>query len=65
LPRATNAAAAKADNLRQSLPPGAPPASASMPDPVDLVERALAILDEEAEAWQARRTTDFPSSGDR
>jgi hypothetical protein len=36
-----------------------------MPDPSDLVGRALAILDEEADAWQARRTTDFPSSGAR
>jgi hypothetical protein len=57
LPNIVNAAGAQACVQRkvQDAAPSAP--SAFVADPSDLVARALAILAEEAEAWQARRVT--------
>jgi hypothetical protein len=67
LPSIVGADAAQTYDARrpvQQAAPSAPP-SALVADPGDLVARALAILAEEAEAWQARRAANLSPGSPR
>ena len=63
LPSIVDAAAAQACDARRPAQQAAP--SELVADPGDLVARALAILAEEAEAWQARRAANLSPGSTR
>src|SRR5690242_11793857 len=58
---ASRSAPQSAARSRDSSAQHAAPSPLLMTDPGDLIARALAILAEEKEAWQARRGFDLPS----